>query len=108
MKYLTILFLSVIFYSCESNTQSFNLPDKVETTDLNKKINIKGTHILIDKPENYTYIDELKRFQKSSDNYFQLIEIPNQNYNITAPNIINKINQLESQGGKLRIKKELE
>jgi hypothetical protein len=43
MKYLTILFLSVIFYSCESNTQSFNLPDKVETTDLNKKINIKGT-----------------------------------------------------------------
>ena len=108
MKYLTILFLSVIFYSCESNAQSFNLPDKVETTDLNKKINIKGTRILIDKPENYTYVDELKRFQKSSDNYFQLIEIPNQNYNTTAPNVINKINQLESQGGKLRIKKEFE
>lgn len=106
MKYLTILFLSVIFYGCESSAQSFHLPDKVEITDLNKKINIKGTHILIDKSENYAYIDKLKRFQKSSDNYFQLIEIPNQNYNTTAPNVINKINQLEKQGGKLRIKKE--
>lgn len=105
MKYLTFLFLSVVFYSCESNAQTFDLPNKVETTGLNKKINIKGTRILIDKPENYTYIDELKRFQKSSNNYFQLIEIPNQNYNAAALNVINKINQLESQGGKLRIKK---
>ena len=106
MKYLTIFILTILFCSCESKAQSFVLADKIETTELDKKINIKGTRILIDKPDNYTYIDELKRFQKSSDNYFQFVEIPNQDYNQTAPNVINKIDQLESQGGKIRIKKE--
>ena len=106
MKYLAILFLSIMSYSCDSEAQSTDFPDKIEITDLNKKINIKGTRILIDKPKNYVYIDELKRFQKSSDNYFQLIEIPNQGYNQAVPKIINKIDQLESQGGKIRLKKE--
>ena len=106
MNYLKIFFFSILFYNCESKAQSFNLPDKIETTDLSKKIKIKGTRILINKSEKYIYIDELKRFQKSSDNYFQFIEIPNQNYNTTVPSVINKINQMESQGGKLRIKKE--
>lgn len=106
MKYLTIFILTILFYSCESKAQSFVLADKIETTELDKKINIKGTRILIDKPENYTYIDELKRFQKNSDNYFQFVEIPNQDYNQTAPNVINKIAQLESQGGEIRVKKE--
>ena len=106
MKYLIIIFISIIFYSCESNAQSFDLPDKIEITDLSKKMNVKGTRLLIDKSDSYAYVDELKRFQKSNDNYFQLIEVPNKNYNTVIPDVINKVNQLESQGGKLRIKKE--
>ncbi len=106
IKYILIFFLSVILYSCNTNTQSFNLPNKVETTNLNNKINIKGTRILINKSENYTYIDELKRFQKNSNNYFQFIEIPDQNYFTSIPDVISKMNQLESQGGELKIKKE--
>lgn len=106
MKYSALIFLIILFCSFGSKAQSFDLPDKIVITDLNKKINIRGTRVLIDKSENYTYIDELKRFQKSPDNYFQLIEIPDQNFNQTIPNIINKIDQLEKQGGKIRIKKE--
>ena len=107
MKYITLLFLFIMtIYSCESTAQ-INIPDAITVSNIENKINVKGTKVLINESQNYKYYNELKRFQKDAKNYFQIIEIPNNDYYKTIPNVISKINELEKQGGKLRVKKEL-
>ncbi|MDQ8014551.1 MAG: hypothetical protein REI96_19030 [Flavobacterium nitrogenifigens] len=106
MKYSIIFFLIFSIISCDLKGQSIDIPGQIEVSNIQNKINVKGTKILIDNSGSYKYFDELKRFQKDSKNYFQIIEIPNQDYFKVMPNVINKINELEKQGGKLRIKKE--
>lgn len=107
MRYIIIIILAISILSCENKAQSLNIPDKIEIKNLNKKINVKGTKVLIDSSDNYTFYDDIKRFQKDSKNYFQIIELTNQDYNKSIPKTINKINELENQGGKLRVKKEI-
>lgn len=106
MKYSIIFFLIFSIISCDLKGQSIEIPDQVEVSNIQNKINVKGTKVLINNSGSYEYFDELKRFQKDSKNYFQIIEIPNQDYFKAMPNVINKINELEKQGGRLRIKKE--
>lgn len=107
MKYITVMFLFIfISYSCESSAQ-INIPDVIKVSNIENKVNVKGTKILINESKDYIYYKELKRFQKDSKNYFQVIEMSNEDYYKKIPSIINKINESEKQGGRLRIKKEL-
>lgn len=108
MKQTVILFLLMFLsYSCETSGQLINIPDQIKISSIENKVNVKGTKILINESKDYKYYKELKRFQKDSKNYFQVIEIPNQDYYKAIPNIIAKIDELEKQGGRIRIKKEL-
>lgn len=107
MKYILIFLIVILTFGCETNAQTINIPDKILVKNINEKINIKGSKILIDNSINYKFIDEMKRFQKDSLNYFQIMELENQDYNKTIPKVISKINELEKQGGKIRVKKEL-
>ncbi|MDP5200590.1 hypothetical protein [Flavobacterium sp. DG2-3] len=107
MRYIILFVLIISLSSCELFSQDINIPDKIEINNISNKVDLKGTKVLIDKSVNYQYYPELKRFQKDSKNYFQIIEIANQNYYNSVPNVINKINELEKQGGKVRVKKEL-
>ena len=107
MKQTFVLFLLMFLsYSCESSAQ-INVPDKIEVSNIENKINLKGTKVLIDDSKVYKYYNELKRFQKDSKNYFQVIELQNQDFYKAIPSVINKISESEKQGGRLRIKKEL-
>lgn len=108
MKQTVVLFLLMFLsYSCETSGQLINIPDQIKISSIENKVNVKGTKILINESKDYKYYKELKRFQKDSKNYFQVIEIPNQDYYKAIPNIIAKIDELEKQGGRIRIKKEL-
>ncbi|QOG01437.1 hypothetical protein [Flavobacterium sp. MDT1-60] len=108
MKQTIVLFLLMFLsYSCETSGQLINIPDQIKISGIENKVNVKGTKILINESKDYIYYKELKRFQKDSKNYFQVIEIPNQDYYKAIPNIIAKIDELEKQGGRIRIKKEL-
>lgn len=103
-----MVFLFIIsIYSCESSAQSINIPDQIKISNIENKVNVKGTKVLIDDSKDYKYYNELKRFQKDSKNYFQVIEMSNEDYYKKITGIINKINESEKQGGRLRIKKEL-
>jgi len=97
----------ISIYSCESSAQSINIPDQIKISNIENKVNVKGTKVLIDDSKDYKYYNELKRFQKDSKNYFQVIEMSNEDYYKKITGIINKINESEKQGGRLRIKKEL-
>lgn len=101
---LITLFITTISYN--SYGQIITIPDSIEVSDLTKKIPIKGTKIIIDEPKGYVYIDELKRYQKNQNNYFQFIEIPTEGYTQNIQKILTKIEQLEKQGGKLKVKKQ--
>ncbi|MBF4485345.1 MULTISPECIES: hypothetical protein [unclassified Flavobacterium] len=108
MRYIAIVFLFIIsIFSCESSAQSINIPDQIKVSNIENKVNVKGTKILINESKDYIYYNELKRFQKDSKNYFQVIEIPNQDYHKSVIKISNKIDELEKQGGRTRVKKEL-
>ncbi|MFB3388466.1 hypothetical protein [Flavobacterium sp. LAR06] len=107
MKQTVILFLLMFLsYSCETSGQSINILDEIKISNIENKVNVKGTKILINESKDYIYYKELKRFQKDSKNYFQVIEILNQNYYKVIPNVISKINELEKQGGRIGTKKE--
>ena len=60
MKKNILLFLVLFTFSCETNSQSISIPDKIEIKDLEKKITVPGTKVLIDKSEKYTFYNELK------------------------------------------------
>jgi hypothetical protein len=105
MKKIIILLLLIFTYSCETKSQTINIPEKVEIKNLENKINVKGTRVLIDKSESYKYYNELKRFQKNENNFFQVIEYPDQDCDIAIAKTSSKIDELESKGGKIRIKK---
>ena len=49
MKKVILLMLILFTISCETNSQSINIPDKIEIKDLEKKITVLGTKVLIDK-----------------------------------------------------------
>ncbi|KQX15433.1 hypothetical protein [Flavobacterium sp. Root420] len=107
MKQTVVLFLLMFLsYSCETSGQLINIPDQINISGIENKVNIKGTKIIINESKDYIYYKELKRFQKDSKNYFQVIEILNQDYYEVIPNIISKINELEKQGGRIGTKKE--
>lgn len=105
MKKLILLFLFALMYSCETKSQTINIPNKVEMTNLENKTVVKGTRVLIDKSENYSYYNELKRFQKDNNNFFQIIEYLNQDCDAVIEKTSRKIDELESKGGKVRVKK---
>jgi hypothetical protein len=101
-----ILFILILFtFSCETNSQSINIPDIIEIKDLDKKITVLGTKVLIDKSNNYTYYNELKRFQKDQNNFFQVIEYIGQDCDAIIEKTSNKINELQNKGGNIRVKK---
>jgi len=101
-----ILFILILFtFSCETNSQSINIPDKIEIKDLDKKITVLGTKVLIDKSNNYTYYNELKRFQKDQNNFFQVIEYIGQDCDAIIEKTSNKIDELQNKGGNIRVKK---
>lgn len=102
----SIMFLLLIFiYSCESKSQKINIPNNLEVKNLQNKINVKGTRVLIDKNEKYTFYNELKRFQKDKNNFFQVVVYDNQDCDVVIANTSKKIDELESKGGNVRIKK---
>jgi hypothetical protein len=105
MKKIIFLLLLIVTYSCETNSQSINIPDKIEIKNLEKKINIIGTKVLIDKSDNYSYYNELKRFQKHQNNFFQVIEYVGQDCDAIIEKTSTKIDELESKGGNIRVKK---
>lgn len=105
MKKLILLFLFTLTYSCETKSQTINIPNNVEITNLENKTVVKGTRVLINKSENYSYYNELKRFQKDKNNFFQILEYLNQDCEAVIEKTSKKIDELESKGGKVRIKK---
>ncbi|KOP38025.1 MULTISPECIES: hypothetical protein [unclassified Flavobacterium] len=107
MKHITIFFFIFSVFSFNLKGQSINIPDQIKISNIENKVIVKGTKILINESKDYVYYNELKRFQKDSKNYFQVIEIPNQDYHKSVTKISNKIDELEKQGGRIRIKKEL-
>jgi hypothetical protein len=104
MKKYYFLIITVILISCQSKGQDhkITIPKQVKVENLSEKIEVKGTRILIDKPEDYKYYPSTNRFQKSENNYFQIIDIPGQNYNKAIPGIINKLESQKQQGGEVR------
>jgi len=55
MKYITLLFLFIMtIYSCESTAQ-INIPDAITVSNIENKINVKGTKVLINESQNYKY-----------------------------------------------------
>lgn len=105
MKNIIVFFLLIFTYSCETNSQTISIPNKIEIKNLESKIIVKGTRVLIDKTEKYTFYNELKRFQKDKNNFFQIVEYTNQDCNVLIANTSKKIDELESKGGTIRIKK---
>jgi len=105
MKKVILLMLILFTISCETNSQSINIPDKIEIKDLEKKITVLGTKVLIDKSNNYTYYNELKRFQKDQNNFFQVIEYIGQDCDAIIEKTSNKIDELQNKGGNIRVKK---
>ena len=105
MKKNILLFLVLFTFSCETNSQSISIPDKIEIKDLEKKITVPGTKVLIDKSEKYTFYNELKRFQKNQNNFFQVIEYIGQDCNALIEKTSNKIDELHNKGGNIRVKK---
>ena len=100
------MFLLLIFiYSCDSKSQKINIPNNLEVKNLQNKINVKGTRVLIDKNEKYTFYNELKRFQKDKNNFFQVAVYDNQDCDVVIANTSKKIDELESKGGNVRINK---
>ena len=105
MKKNILPFLGLFTFKCETNSQSINIPDKNEIKDLEKKITVPGTKVLIDKSEKYTFYNELKRFQKNQNNFFQVIEYIGQDCNALIEKTSNKIDELHKKGGNIRVKK---
>jgi hypothetical protein len=105
MKKVNLLILILFTFSCEINSQSINIPNKIEIKDLEKKITVLGTKVLIDKSSNYTYYNELKRFQKDKNNFFQVIEYIGQDCDAIIEKTSNKIDELQNKGGNIRVKK---
>lgn len=92
-------------YSCETKSQTINIPNKFEVKNVESKIIVKGTRVLIDKTEKYTFYNELKRFQKNKDNFIQIVEYTNQDCDALITTTSTKIDELENNGGTIRVKK---
>jgi hypothetical protein len=105
MKKIILLFLLTLIYSCETKSQTVIIPNKVEIKNLENKIVVKGTRVLIDKSANYSYYNELKRFQKDQNNFFQVIEYIGQDCDAIIEKTSNKIDELQNKGGNIRVKK---
>jgi hypothetical protein len=105
MKKSIMFLLLIIIYSCDSNSQKINIPNNFEVKNLQSKVNVKGTRVLIDKNEKYTFYNELKRFQKDKNNFFQVVVYDKQDCDVVIANTSKKIDELESKGGNVRIKK---
>lgn len=73
MKKIFTLILCIVSLSVIGQEVIF--PSKIESTKQGKQ-HIRGTHLFIDKPEGYAFVEESTRFQKSATQYFQITEIP--------------------------------
>jgi hypothetical protein len=107
-NHLLIIIISLTIVSCsKKNSQKIEVPDIIKIEKVSDKIKVPGTRILVNHSDSYQYIDELTRFQKSENNYFQIFEIPNGNYDQSIPSIISKIQELKNSGGNVLIDKKL-
>jgi hypothetical protein len=105
MKKVILLLLFTLNYSCDTNSQTINIPDNLEVKNLKSKITVKGTRVLIDKTETYIFYNELKSFQKDKNNFFQVVEYLGQDCDALIEKTSKKIDELESKGGNIRVKK---
>ena len=105
MNRLLILILAFTLFSCNSRGQ-IEIPEKVNVGDLSKKQRIGKTRIYIENRNEYKFIPDLLRLQKNNNQYIQFVEIPNQDFSSTIQKMINKLKQIEAQGGKLKLEKE--
>lgn len=105
MKKIIIFLLLIFTFSCETKSQTINIPNILEVNNVKSKIIVKGTRVLIDKTDKYTFYNELKRFQKDKNNFFQIVEYINQDCDEIIATTSKKIDELEGKGGNIRIKK---
>ena len=104
MNKLLIFGFLILFFSCKP--EKIDIPSRVEVSDLTKKIRVGKTRIVINNNPEYKFIPELIRLQKSTTQYLQFVEIPNQDFSTALFKILPR---LESNDVKKPIlKKELQ
>lgn len=80
-KKLIILFISLLLFSCESKVnRDLEIKDEVNSKTTSYQTKFIGTHISIQKPNDYELIEELLRVQKNPTTYIQVFEAPNSNF----------------------------
>ena len=104
MRLLTFaitLTLSIALISCSNGQTSF--PDNVSVTKTENLKRIKGTKLFVTTPDTYKPMESMVRLQRDNNTYFQVIEIPNSNFNEYKSRLTKQA--IESQGAKVDIDK---
>lgn len=105
MKKLLIIFLITLsFIGCSQNLDD-NFPNKINTKKTGRHSRIPGTKIFADVPPDYKYIDNLSRYQKDENLYFQIIESNASNIKQVKSNLT--VEKIESTGASIDILKDI-
>jgi hypothetical protein len=87
--------------SCSSAQNSF--PDNINVTKTENLKRVKGTKLFVSAPYTYKPLESMIRLQRDNNTYFQVIEIPNSNFNEFKSKLTKEA--IESQGAKVDIDK---
>lgn len=99
--FATTLTLCIAFTSCSNGQNSF--PDNISVVKTENLKRIKGTKLFVATPDTYKPMESMVRLQRDNNTYFQVIEIPNSNFNEYKSKLTKQA--IESQGAKTDIVK---
>lgn len=104
MKHLisaTAFILGIVLTSCSNGQNTF--PDNINVVKTEKSKRVKGTKLFVIAPDTYNPIESMVRLQRDNNTYFQVIEVPNSNFNEYKGKLTKEA--IESQGAKVDIDK---
>jgi hypothetical protein len=78
-RFFTLLLISLTFLSCAKDYPD-TFPNRITTEKTEEHVRIKGTRIFAKIPKEYTYIENLSRYQKAENLYIQFTEANNTNF----------------------------
>lgn len=90
MKYLTLLIGYCFAFVCclaQANKELY-IPNRVQMVKQSAHVSFPGTRVFAIKPKGYRLIEQLRRFQKDHNTYFQLIESQSINFELRKPQIM--------------------
>lgn len=102
--FFTILLIGCTLSSCSQNLKD-DFPTEIKTNKTSEHQRVEGAKIFVKVPDDFKFIENLSRYQKSDNLYIQIVESNASNFYKAKPNFSREV--IESKGAKVDFIKDI-